>query len=349
MLNAASPAKAIFDAIRHVFPFAGGLVEAINSASSTEPLHAVYHVPDSFLLSRAQHVAIDLAIPFALHLPVGIAARGADALPGRLFMEHQYSQIMYPHYGFSNVSGIVITKSARGGEVELDVIWLFTETNARLPTWRDARLLELVHRDIQQTICRLRIPLLPHEPIRYQIMREQRVGYMLVGPGGAIREANRRAALLAHHYTPMDTPLKMRLTELLARVHATPPCSDRPVRYLHGSNGAGFLEVGTHKLTKETHAIDEDLVLVEMREIPLPEGSFGGSRMLLEKLTPRQREVALLLSKSDLSYKEIANALELKEGTARKHVEHIYRALRVQSRSELIILLNGIDRRSTLS
>ena len=52
-------------------------------------------------------------------------------------------------------------------------------------------------------------------------------------------------------------------------------------------------------------------------------------------LTPRLLEIARLLLGSALSNKEIAEQLALHEGTVRKHIERLYRALGVNSRAEL--------------
>ncbi|HRI68857.1 MAG TPA: LuxR C-terminal-related transcriptional regulator [Polyangium sp.] len=56
-------------------------------------------------------------------------------------------------------------------------------------------------------------------------------------------------------------------------------------------------------------------------------------------LTPRQAEIARLLSETGLSMKEIAGRLDLSDGTIRKHVENIYRRLGVHSRAELLTYL----------
>lgn len=55
------------------------------------------------------------------------------------------------------------------------------------------------------------------------------------------------------------------------------------------------------------------------------------------ELTPRQQEVATLLSHTGLSYKEVAHYLKISEGTIRKHAENVYRRLGVHSRAELIV------------
>lgn len=53
------------------------------------------------------------------------------------------------------------------------------------------------------------------------------------------------------------------------------------------------------------------------------------------RLTSRQMQITELLVRSSGSYKEIATSLSIQPGTMRKHVENIFRALRVHSRSEL--------------
>jgi len=56
-------------------------------------------------------------------------------------------------------------------------------------------------------------------------------------------------------------------------------------------------------------------------------------------LTPRQRDVAALLVRTGLSYKQMAAQLHVREGTLRTHAEHVYRALGVHSRAELTVAL----------
>lgn len=59
------------------------------------------------------------------------------------------------------------------------------------------------------------------------------------------------------------------------------------------------------------------------------------------QLTTRQRQIAGLLSRTGLSYKEVASRLAISEGTMRKHVENVYRRVGVHSRAELMIALAG--------
>jgi DNA-binding NarL/FixJ family response regulator len=84
--------------------------------------------------------------------------------------------------------------------------------------------------------------------------------------------------------------------------------------------------------------------------MPLPErdGSNEGEHGDLARastapsaLTPRQRDVATLLVRTGLSYKQIAGELHVREGTLRTHAEHVYRALGVHSRAELTVALRA--------
>jgi DNA-binding NarL/FixJ family response regulator len=52
-------------------------------------------------------------------------------------------------------------------------------------------------------------------------------------------------------------------------------------------------------------------------------------------LPPRLMEIARLLMSTGLANKEIAESLSIHEGTVRKHIERLYRALDVNSRAEL--------------
>jgi len=53
-------------------------------------------------------------------------------------------------------------------------------------------------------------------------------------------------------------------------------------------------------------------------------------------LTPRERAVALLIA-GDLSNKQVARELELRQGTVQNHVHYILQKLGVKSRNSLII------------
>lgn len=77
-------------------------------------------------------------------------------------------------------------------------------------------------------------------------------------------------------------------------------------------------------------------ILAETRAEPTRAAASHGTTAVL---SPRQREIASLLSSTGLSYKQVAEMLEISDGTLRKHVENIYRKAGVHSRAELAKLI----------
>lgn len=75
--------------------------------------------------------------------------------------------------------------------------------------------------------------------------------------------------------------------------------------------------------------------LVHRARQPTAHGAMGQSR--IESLTPREREVFQLLAVGK-SNKEIARALEMSLGTAKKHRENLQRKLDCRSAAELALL-----------
>jgi len=65
------------------------------------------------------------------------------------------------------------------------------------------------------------------------------------------------------------------------------------------------------------------------------------NRRIFLSLTPRQREVALLISRHH-SYPEIARCLYISPHTVRDHAEQVKEAYQVRTRSQLIMALSDI-------
>jgi two-component system response regulator NreC len=63
-------------------------------------------------------------------------------------------------------------------------------------------------------------------------------------------------------------------------------------------------------------------------------GGIGATESGIQTLTPREREVFQLLAVGQ-SNKEVANALGMSLGTAKKHRENLQRKLEVNSAAEL--------------
>jgi two-component system, NarL family, response regulator LiaR len=63
--------------------------------------------------------------------------------------------------------------------------------------------------------------------------------------------------------------------------------------------------------------------------------AFGGSTNEMEVLSQREKEVLQFLAKG-LMNKEVADALDISTGTVRKHIQHIYEKLHVNTRVEAV-------------
>ena len=99
-----------------------------------------------------------------------------------------------------------------------------------------------------------------------------------------------------------------------------------------------ILHVDVIPLAKVTHVLSEDILLVQMRELPPPPLSARAVRARA-LLTPTQLEVAILFATTGDSDEELAKRLDTSEGTVRKHMQSARERLGVSSRSEIAALI----------
>ena len=118
--------------------------------------------------------------------------------------------------------------------------------------------------------------------------------------------------------------------------------SARPEHF--SDDDAAFLGAVAHWLALVMHRAELVQELVEYAEL---RGRRELLRQLLDRLTPRQREVAALIA-GGLTNEQIAKRLVLTPGTVANHVEHILRRLSVRSRTEVATLVaeSGLHRPS---
>lgn len=197
-----------------------------------------------------------------------------------------------------------------------------------------AMVLKRLHKPIRDAICRIRLPLVPTTPILRQIMDDDEQGYICLDSAGCLLEVNRRAHDIAsryrgeiglHHRSRLLQDLATRLLGASGSVH-------RAIR----KDGREVLEIRRHRLAKETHALSEDVTLMVLRTVEVPESShlFCGEDSI-SGLTPMEARIAKHLTSTGDSRKQIASKLKITEGTIRTHMQNLYRKLGVQSRAEL--------------
>jgi len=342
-LQASSPPEALFGVLHGLLPFTGGIIETTHASRPKEITNTLYCVPDSFIQALLQQITDNPPMDFCIRLPAGIAFRDIDLIPARVLPTIPLVRAIYPHHGFARMAGLKLSVQARFDDHEHTAMLLFQGTDERAVSWRECRMLEVVHEDIVAAIERMRLPLLPHRSIAFQVMEEQRAGYILLRRDGTMLEVNQRAFSLLDGYASQLARTWADLTEFTRRATRAAAMGDRSSLSQVRSDGLAMLEVSLHKLAKEHHAISEDLTLIELREIPLvfrdspaaARDEAEGPARPRDALSPRENEIAILLTTSGLSYKQIALELHISEGTVRTHVERIYRAFGVHSRAEL--------------
>lgn len=132
----------------------------------------------------------------------------------------------------------------------------------------------------------------------------------------------------------------------MARVRQAFPSS--PIVFISASHDMGLIQeallAGANGFIHKSASVDE--LLGALREIIAGGSCFvypkddKVSVLPIKKLTPRQREVLAQLCQGK-SNKEIGKSLSLSDNTVRIHLADIFRILRVNSRSEAIVLIRS--------
>jgi DNA-binding CsgD family transcriptional regulator len=150
-----------------------------------------------------------------------------------------------------------------------------------------------------------------------------------------VLEANRRAHDLVMRYREAACVEQGRRAVLDFAVRARERAGGRQAWRLEADDPPSLLEVRAHDLAKEVHVLHDDIVLVAMNEVVLTPSSV---EQMLDRagLTPREKEIALLLMQTPMQPKEIAARLSLSPRTVTTHEERIFSKLGVASRLELI-------------
>lgn len=340
LIPARGPASAVFEALAPCVPVtAGKLVLLRPGAAESMTSHNV-GVPDElvdiWMRTPADLLAEALA-PSITAQPGEMVCTAARLSPAE---REKYPAVRaLDGFGLGDAAQFkVLERGTPSGGNEHMLLTLVSERGETF-TDRAGHMLAELTPALQAALLRMELPLLAREPLCAQIVEEQTIGYVCLSPSGALLETNRRAHELAARYHTRAGLIGQRhaLADLAQRARERGP--DAGAWRMPGRDGVSMVEIHVHRLMKEVHAVNEDVLLVMMRE-----WSALPSLDLLEALstlTPRQRQIAFLLARHGMAYKEVAMALGVSEGTVRKHAERIYRLMGVHSRAELARVLRG--------
>lgn len=324
-------ASAVFDALRACAPVVGGLIGVMGAEIAGSTMSHVVGLPNDVLEAWASTPRDQLGRMMAplVPAPPGELISDRSAITGKFREELDLLRVLHGA-GLGESAGYKVSaKRAITGRPEHRFLTIALD-DGRVFGPRHRDLFQRLQPAVQAALARIDVPLIAAEPIFAQILGERRTGYLCLSRGGSIVELNERAHDLVARYLSAAKvePGRGSLDRFVQRVlDAT--SGGRSVR-LSRPDGAAQLEITAHRLAKEVHSVGEDLTL-----LMLGESETEPSPAL--HLTARQVEVAQLLAKTDLGYKQIADRLGIAEGTLRKHVEKVYRAYDVRSRVGLAV------------
>ena len=322
--------EAIFSAIARCVPVVGGLVGTLGAGASSSPVSHVVKLPAPVVEGWASTPREQLQRMLAPMVTAGPGEVVSDsqAIVGPFREELDLLRCL-DDAGLGESAGYkVSSRPGPAGGLAHHFMTFALDRGAAF-TERHRRLLVLLRPAIEAAHARLGVPLVASQPILAQIVDELAMGLLCVSRRGTIVEINERMHALVTRYLPVARVEGGRGALGRFAERAMVETGNGRVWQLRRADGAALAEVSGHWLTKEAHALGEDVVLFVMKEILLAPVVAG------EMLTERQWEIAGLLAGSGLSYKEIAARMQISEGTVRKHVEHIYRSAGVHSRAEL--------------
>ena len=126
-------------------------------------------------------------------------------------------------------------------------------------------------------------------------------------------------------------------------LHRVPEFSTAKKLISLGALGYGNALMREHFIVSAVNTIEENMVWLYPEYTSqligaLPDENSSNNDELLESLTSREKEVALLL-KDSFTYKDIAQKLDITPRTVKAHAQHTYKKLSVKDRLGLALLL----------
>lgn len=337
LLPAGAPASDVFDAIQPCVPLAAGLFCIIRPSAPDALMSHASRVPrevfESWLGTSLEQLTRTLAPVVSSR--AGDLWRDTETITGA---EREHLEVLrkLDVAGLGEGAGYkILERPTPWHGLEHYMLALLMERGQAVPA-RSQAMLAALNPAIQASVLRIGLMLLARSSILAQLMEDDLNGYVCISRTGEVLEANRRAHDLVMRYRDVAGIKGHRKAVTDFAVRAREMTSKQRIWHLPVPISSSLLEVKAYQLAKESHALPEDVVLVMMKEVVAPPSH---EHPVLGELTPRQREIALLLVRTGDSQKQIADRLKRSADTVRTHVEAIHRRLSVHSRAELVELL----------
>ena len=243
-------------------------------------------------------------------------------------------------FGLGDGAGLKIDEHpTAGGGVEHVALAVMTERGEPFPRCT-TEVCQALAPDLRNAVFRLNLPFTRGNSIHAQMLDEDEVGFVcLNGRDGEIIEVNQRAYNLALRYRAvagLRSTGEFSMREFVRRA-VTNTRGDKRWQLVH-PDGLGRMQVRAYSLLREQFGLAYDLPMLKLEEWTWEPPCVDEFVLPPEfhMLTARQYEIAMLLVVEGHVPKQIALELRIAESTVRKHIENIYRKLRVHSKSEAI-------------
>jgi DNA-binding CsgD family transcriptional regulator len=332
LLPVSAAAAGVFDAIEPCVPVRAGLLSFIRpDAPEAMTSQAFGLAPDLFeSWMRTPRLMLDEALTPLVASPAGSLLRDSETIRGER-RERLEALSLLDAVGLGEGAGYKAmerTDPCYGPEHVM--LALLMERGRPVPP-RSGALLWKLNPAIQRAILRIGLPLLSHQPIKAQLVAEQSLGYVCLSLSGGLIETNRRAHVLVDRYAEAACIVEKRGAMAAFATRARDQLWRGAPWQLVDDESSSTLQVDLHRLDKETHLLSEDVILLQMREVPPPPLSARAARARAA-LTRTQLAVAMRFAATGASDKELAAELGMRVGTVHKHMEDARARLRVSSR-----------------
>lgn len=336
----------ILEALGNAFPVESAFIETIHDSDPYNPEDFLWNLRDGFWEWLMDFNEVDPA-PYEMtiwgegrpyHYDHWLEETEKVIGPEMLDEAYDYYE---NHFGYSSLLNMTLTKRHLGGDTQTAYICMLRDCSMPLWNERDGQVMQLLQPALKRALVGLSLPLVKSQPLLDQILRDRRTGYLLTNADGQVQEMNWRANEVVKQYfwigprTNYRSVIESFCSRMIARQHA-----ENRHQYLVPDRGRQhILDISVHHLPRGLIQRPADSYLFMLTERELPARELN--QLALNRLTPRQREIARALCKPEKTAKQIAADFDIALGTVNKHCEDMYRRLCVQSRGELVQLLTG--------
>ena len=338
-LRPGDPLERVLAALQNIAPVAAGFLERFRAGEETDGHVTPILLPEDYLAVMMRSRPHDRSVLSV----VSAASTGAVLLDRAALAAEAWRNIeaYVALQQFGMFHPLALKLGSPGDRRIVEPAWhtylaLFADDPRYPLTPEECNRLGPLHPDLQRALARIRLPLAMEEPLLLQIVREQRLGMVLLARDGRVLGTNGRAWVLAERFARGSQRPKRGAVRDLTDACLRGGESGEWVRAFHESSGSsGTIVVSRHEILGPPR---EDVILLLFREIAVPASPEGAPQGPWSALSGRARQIAELLVSSGKPYKQLADDVGIAVGTFRKHVQLLYRTLGVSSRAELTAL-----------